>query len=75
MADNNCGNNTQKPDNCNMIPFVVYGYPMYGCMPGGMMPPQFTTPGMSGCGSYMNPMYYSPYNRPGCGCSVSDLEK
>ena len=48
-----------------MIPFVVYGYPMYGYCQGPMMQP-------GGCGSFMNPMYYTPYNRPGC--MPSDLD-
>ncbi len=64
-----------------MIPFVVYGYPMMGTM----MPPMFN---MDRCGMYgtvtpcmpqmnvKNPVFFQPYQRPGCGCGcgVSDLE-
>ncbi len=67
-----------------MVPFVVYGYPMMGNMPAmpmcrmgamedrcsryGMMPQCF--PQMN----VMNPVFFKPYQRPGCGCGVSDLE-
>lgn len=63
MADKcSNGNNTQQEN--NMIPFVVYGYPMYGYCQNPMM--------QQGFGGYMNPMYYTPYNRPGC--MPSDLD-
>jgi len=66
LADKcNNGNNNQN-ENCNMIPFVVYGYPMYGYCGGHMMQPG------NMCGNFMNPMYFTPYNRPGC--MPSDLE-
>lgn len=70
----------QMPE--GMMPFVVYGYPMMGHMPmpyqRGMMEER--------CGMYgtmpqcfpqmnvMNPVFFKPYQRPGCGCGVSDLE-
>ena len=71
MAEN-CNNenqNTMKP-----IPFVVYGYPMYGMYP-GMMPGNMGGMNMGACGNYMNPVYYTPYNtRNGC-CIPTDLDK
>ena len=69
MADN-CMNEEQN--GMKPIPFVVYGYPMYGMYP-GMMPGGMGS--MGNCGNYMNPVYYTPYNnRHGC-CTPSDLDK
>ena len=71
----------QMPE--GMMPFVVYGYPMMGQMP---MP--YSWGGSEErCGMYgtipqcypqmnvMNPVFFKPYTRPGCGCGVSDLEE
>ena len=71
----------QMPE--GMMPFVVYGYPMMSQMP---MP--YSWGGSEeGCGRYgtmpqyypqmnvMNPVFFKPYTRPGCGCGVSDLEE
>ena len=68
-----------------MVPFVVYGYHMMGGMPAM---PMCRMGGMEDrCGMYgtmpqcfpqmnvMNPVFFKPYQRPGCGCGVSDLEE
>lgn len=69
-----------------MMPFVVYGYPMMGNMPpmcrmGGMMMEDRcsmygTMPQCFPQMNVMNPVFFKPYQRPGCGCGcdVSDLE-
>ncbi len=75
-CNNNNTNNCENKENMNMVPFVVYGYPMYGMYPGnmGMMNNHFGNMSMGGCGNYMNPVFYTPYNkRPGC-CTPTDLE-
>ena len=75
MSDN-CNNNCNNENNgMKPIPFVVYGYPMYGMYPGGMMQSQFGGMNFGSCGNYMNPVYVTPYNnRHGC-CTPTDLDK
>lgn len=72
MADN-C--NSGSENMMNMVPFVVYGYPMCGMYPGNMMQNQWGGSSFPGCGNYLNPVYFTPYNqRHGC-CTPPDLDK
>lgn len=69
----------QMPDGA--MPFVIYGYPLTGQIP---MP--YPESSQGGCGMYgtsfsyipnrevMNPVFFRPYQSPGCGCRASDLD-